>query len=105
MVSYPRSPRYRNRLGNACVLGFALGSPLLLLLGNLSIYNEAIIWGLALSLAALLFAFRSRQAEGNALTRALLAFSLCAGCALLSRATVGAPFILIARILAPGPPR
>jgi hypothetical protein len=78
---------------------------LLLLLGNLSIYNEAIIWGLALSLAALLFAFRSRQAEGNALTRALLGFSLCAGCALLSRVTFGAPFILIAPILALGLPR
>jgi len=103
--SSPLSPRARNWLGNACVIGFALGSPLLLLLGNLSIYNEAIIWGLALSLAALLFAFRSRQAEGNALTRALLGFSLCAGCALLSRVTFGAPFILIAPILALGLPR
>ena len=100
--SSPLSPRARSWLGNACVIGFALGSPLLLLLGNLSIYNEAIIWGLALSLAALLFAFRSRQAEGNALTRALLGFSLCAGCALLSRVTFGAPFILIAPILALG---
>jgi hypothetical protein len=103
--SSPLSPRARNWLGNACVIGFALGSPLLLLLGNLSIYNEAIIWGLALSLAALLFAFRSRQAEGKALTRALLGFSLCAGCALLSRVTFGAPFILIAPILALGLPR
>src|SRR5437762_7390761 len=100
--SSPLSPRARSWLGNACVIGFALGSPLLLLLGNLSIYNEAIIWGLALSLAALLFAFRSRQAEGNALTRALLGFSLCAGSALLSRVTFGAPFILIAPILALG---
>ena len=105
LCSSPLSPRARNWLGNACVIGFALGSPLLLLLGNLSIYNEAIIWGLALSLAALLFAFRSRQAEGNALTRALLGFSLCAGCALLSRVTFGAPFILIAPILALGLPR
>ncbi len=105
LCSSPLSPRARNWLGNACVIGFALGSPLLLLLGNLSIYNEAIIWGLALSLAALLFAFRSRQAEGNSLTRALLGFSLCAGCALLSRVTFGAPFILIAPILALGLPR
>ena len=105
LCSSPLSPRARNWLGNACVIGFALGSPLLLLLGNLSIYNEAIIWGLALSLAALVFAFRSRQAEGNALTRALLGFSLCAGCALLSRVTFGAPFILIAPILALGLPR
>jgi hypothetical protein len=105
LCSSPLSPRARNWLGNACVIGFALASPLLLLLGNLSIYNEAIIWGLALSLAALLFALRSRQAEGNALTRALLGFSLCAGCALLSRVTFGAPFILIAPILALGLPR
>jgi hypothetical protein len=105
LCSSPLSPRARSWLGNACVIGFALGSPLLLLLGNLSIYNEAIIWGLALSLAALLFAFRAQQAEGNALTRALLGFSLCAGCALLSRVTFGAPFILIAPILALGLPR
>ena len=42
------SPRWQNWLGNACLVGFALGSPLLLLLGNLSIYDEAIIWGLGL---------------------------------------------------------
>jgi hypothetical protein len=94
------SSRARNRLGNACVVGFALGSPLLLLLGNLSIYDEAIIWGLAWSLAALHFAFRSRQAEGAALTRLLLGFSLCAAGALLSRVTFGAPFVLIAPLLA-----
>ena len=94
------SPRARNWLGNACVIGFALGSPLLLLLGNLSIYDEAIIWGFALSLGAIFFAFRSRKAEGNILTGALLGFSLCAGCALLSRVTFGAPFILIAPFLA-----
>jgi hypothetical protein len=98
--SSPLSSRARNWVGNACVVGFALGSPLLLLLGNLSIYDEAIIWGLAWSLAALLFAFRSRQAEGAALTRSLLGFSLCAAGALLSRVTFGMPFILIALLLA-----
>jgi hypothetical protein len=87
-------------LGNACIVGFAFGSPLLLLLGNLSIYNEAIIWGLAWSLAALYFALRSRQSEGAALTGALLGFSLCAAGALLSRGTFGIPFILIAPLLA-----
>jgi len=94
------SSRGRNWLGNACIVGFALGSPLLLLLGNLSIYGEAIIWGLAWSLAALYFTFRSRQADGVALTRSLLGFSLCATGALLSRVTFGIPFILIAPILA-----
>ncbi len=70
-----------------------------------SIYDEAIIWGLALSLGAIFFAFRSRQAEGSALTGALLGFSFCAGGALLSRVTFGAPFILIAPFLALRLPR
>jgi hypothetical protein len=90
----------RNWVGNAYIVGFAFGSPLLLLLGNLSIYDEAIIWGLAWSLAALFFAFRSRQAESAALTRSLLGFSLCAAGALLSRVTFGMPFIFIALLLA-----
>ena len=94
------SSRWQNWLGNVCLVGFALGSPLLLLLGNLSIYDEAIIWGLAWSLAALYFACRSRTAEGAVLTRCLLAFSFCAAAALLSRATFGAPFLLIALLLA-----
>jgi hypothetical protein len=98
--SSPLSSRARNWVSNACVIGFALGSPLLLLLGNLSIYDEAIIWGFAWSLAALYFACRSRTTEGAALTRSLLAFSFCAGAALFSRATFGAPFILIAPVLA-----
>jgi hypothetical protein len=103
--SSPLSSRARNCLGNACVIGFLFGSPLLLLLGNLSIYDEAIIWGLALSLGAIFFAFRSRQTEGSALTGALLGFSFCAGGALLSRVTFGAPFILIAPFLALRLPR
>jgi hypothetical protein len=83
--SSPLSSRARNWIGNACMIGFALGSPLLLLLGNLSIYDEAIIWGFAWSIAALYFACRSRTTEGAALTRSLLAFSFCAAAALLSR--------------------
>jgi len=94
------SSRWRNWVGNACLVGFAFGSPLLLLLGNLSIYGEAMIWGLAWSLAALYFACRSRKAESSTLTRSLFAFSLCAGCALLSRVTFGAPLLLIAPVLA-----
>jgi hypothetical protein len=94
------SSRWRNWIGNACVVGFAFGSPLLLLLGNLSIYGEAVIWGLAWSLAAVYCACRSRTAEGAPLTRSLLAFSFCAGGALLSRVTFGAPFLLIAPLLA-----
>ena len=105
LQSSPLSSCARNWLGNICVIGFAFGSPLLLLLGNLSIYDEAIIWGLALSLGAIFFAFRSRQADSGACTRALLGFSLCAGGALLSRVTFGAPLILIAPLLALGLPR
>src|SRR5215208_3185624 len=94
------SSRWKVVLGNACVIGFAFGSPLLLLLGNLSIYDEAIIWALAWSLAALYFAWRSRETEGAALTRSLLAFSFCAGAALLSRVPFGAPLLLISPVLA-----
>jgi hypothetical protein len=100
LCSSSLSLRGRAWLGNACIVGFAFGSPLLLLLGNLSIYDEAIIWGLAWSLAALHFVLRSRQSEGAALMRALLGFSLCAAGALLSRGTFGMPFILIAPLLA-----
>ena len=91
---------WRNALGNACLIGFAFGSPLLLLLANPSLYHEAIIWGLAWSLAALYFALQSRETEGAALIGSLLAFSFCAGAALLSRATFGAPILLIAPLLA-----
>jgi len=91
---------WKSWLGNASLVGFALGSPLLLLLGNLSIYDEAIIWGLAWSLAALYFALRAGEAGAAALTWSLAAFSFCAGAALLSRATFGAPFLLIAPVLA-----
>jgi hypothetical protein len=64
MRSAPLWNVWKGLLGNACMLGFAFGSPLLLLLGNLFIYDEAIVWGLAWSLAALYFALRSREAEG-----------------------------------------
>jgi hypothetical protein len=101
----PLSTRARNWLGNACLGGFVLGSPLLFLLGNLSIYNEAIIWGFAWSLAALFFAERCRDAEGRALTCALTGFSVCTGSALLSRVTFGAPLLLIAPLLALRLPR
>jgi hypothetical protein len=98
--SSPLTSQWQTALGNAALVGFVLGSPLLLLLGNLSIYDEAIVWGLAWALTALYFALRSREAEGAALTWSLLAFSFSAGAALLSRVTFGAPFVLIAPALA-----
>ena len=96
----PLSPRARTWTGNICLAAFAFGSPLIFLAGNLSIYNESIIWGLAWAIAALYFAFRILGANPANLTRALLGFSISAGCSLLSRATFGAPLILIALILA-----
>src|ERR1051326_8206341 len=104
---YPAGHGKWSRISGFCaavmaLFAFAFGSPLLLLLGNLSIYDEAIIWGLALSLGAIFFGLRSRQSDARRLTRDLLAFSLCAGGALLSRVTFGAPFILIAPLLALG---
>jgi len=94
------SARWRLPLGGACLIGFVFATPLLFLLGNLSIYSEAIIWGLAWSVAALFFAWRCRRAEGRALTISLLGFSISAACALLSRVTFGAPLVLIAPLLA-----
>ena len=94
------SSRARNLLGGACLVGFVFGTPLLFLLGNLSIYNEAIIWALAWAIAALFFAWRSQTAEGQALTLSVLGFSVSAACGLLSRVTYGAPLVLIAAVLA-----
>lgn len=90
----------RRLLGNALVVGFVFCSPILFLVGNLSIYNEGIVWGLAWSLAALFFAFRSREEEGGSLRRSLFGFSLCSVGALLSRVTFGIPLIIIAPLLA-----
>jgi len=93
------SARWQNWVGSACLVGFVFGSPLLFFVGSPTIYNEAILWGFAWSVAALYFALRSRETDGAALTWSLLAFSCCAGAALLSRATFGAPFLLIAGLL------
>jgi hypothetical protein len=98
--SSPLSSRARNWIGNACVAGFVLATPFLFLLGSLSIYNEAIIWGLAWALAGLFFACRSVNSHGRALTYSLLGFSFSAAAALLSRVTFGMPLVLIAPALA-----
>jgi len=93
------SARWRKWMGSACLVGLVFGSPVLFFVGSPTIYNEAILWGLAWSLAALYFALRSRVAEGATLTYSLLAFSFSAAAALLSRATFGVPFLLIAPLL------
>jgi hypothetical protein len=72
------STRWQNWVGGACLVGFVFGSPLLFFVGSPTIYNEAILWGFAWSVAGLYFALRSREADGAALTWSLLAFSCCA---------------------------
>lgn len=94
------SRRAQILIGNASLFGFVFASPLLFLVGNASIYNEAMIWGFAWSTVALFFACRSRRAHGTKSVYALLGFSVCAAAALLSRATFGAPLVLIAIALA-----
>jgi hypothetical protein len=93
-------PIVRERFEIVCLVAFAFASPLLLLLGEASIYNEAAIWGLAGSMAALLFAFRSREKSGWHLTFTLIAFSISGGAALLARVTFGIPLLIVAVLLA-----
>jgi hypothetical protein len=93
-------PGVRNWIGNTCLIGFVFATPLVFLVGNTSIYNEAIVWGLAWSLAALYFACRCQKVEDSALKRSLLAFSFCSAFALLSRLTFALPLVLIAPLLA-----
>jgi hypothetical protein len=91
--------RAREWIGNASLIGFVFASPLLFLIGNLSIYNEAIIWGFAWSTAALFFLERIRNRSDRGGVWSLFGFSFCATCALLSRATFALPFLLIAPLL------
>ena len=91
--------RWRSWLGNACLVGFTFGTPLLFLLGNLSIYSEAIIWAWAWSVTALCCAWRSRTASERARTLWLLGFSISAAGALLARVTYGGPLVLVALAL------
>ena len=99
LLKSPLSVSAGRLLGNALVVGFILGSPILFLLGNLSIYNEGIIWGLAWCLGALYFVNLSQDAEGRTLTCSLIGFSVCSSFALLSRVTFGAPLVMIAPLL------
>ena len=93
-------PIARERFAIVCLVAFAFASPLLLLLGEASIYNEAAAWGLAGSIAALLFAFRCRERSGWRLTTNLIAFSISAGAALLARVSFGVPLLIVAVLLA-----
>jgi hypothetical protein len=90
----------RNWLGNAALAGFVFATPLLFLMGSLSIFNEAVIWALAWSISALFFAVRAWKDHGRSLTWSLLGFSFSVAGALLSRVTFGLPLLLIAPLLA-----
>jgi len=90
----------RNWIGNACLIGFVLATPLLYLLGSLSIYSEAIIWAFGWSTCALFFAAHALQSEGRLFTLSLLGFSIAVAGALLSRVTFGLPLLLITPLLA-----
>ena len=93
------SPGARNWIGNASLVGFILATPLLFLIGSLSIFNEADIWALAWSVSAIFFAVRARQSDGRRLTIALFGFGFSAAAALLSRVTFGLPLLFVAAIL------
>ena len=95
----PLSSTARNWIGNACLLGFVLATPLLFLIGSLSIFNEADIWALAWSIGAIFFAARARHSDGRRLTLALFGFGFSAAAALLSRVTFGLPLLLVGTIL------
>jgi hypothetical protein len=99
------SPRAQNWVGNAAVAGLAFASPLLLLVGDPSIYDEAVVWGFAWALAALSFAWQCHLSNDLAKPGPLLGFSLCAAAALLSRVTFGLPFVVVAAALAVCLPR
>lgn len=76
-------------------LGFALGTPILLLIASVSIYHETILWGLFWSLLGIwcLWAPRSDIAQ-------LTLFSLsCAG-AVLSRLSFALPLFIILAVMA-----
>ena len=90
---------WKTWVGSFCIVGFAFGSPLLFFVGSPTIYNEAIIWGLAWSIASLHFAVRTQMTEGKAQTRALLGFSFCVGATVLARVTFAAPLLLMVPVL------
>jgi hypothetical protein len=99
------TPHQRAWVGSFCLLGFVFATPFLFLLGNLSIYNEAILWAFATSITAIFFLDRSLGESGPRRTWYLCGFSTFAGAALLSRVTYGLPFLFVLPLLVHGLPR
>lgn len=89
---------HRTLMGCSCLVGFALASPLPFLLGNLSIYNESMLWAFAWSMGAFYFVERIVTDE-NSSCWALAGFSIAAGAALHSRVTFGLPLFLLSPLL------
>lgn len=90
------SPGAAAVLAAGVAAGFALGSPLLLLVASGKIYHEAILWGFAAAAWGVGYAFELAFALGEAARRrALLGLSVAAGAALLARLTFGLPLYLL----------
>ncbi|MGV8040841.1 MAG: NPCBM/NEW2 domain-containing protein [Thermoanaerobaculaceae bacterium] len=76
------------------VLGFGLGSPVAFLISCARLYHEAILWGVAWSVAGLLCAWEASR-DGVRQGLALAGLAVCTGGALLSRLTFGLPLLVI----------
>lgn len=80
-------------LARIVTVTFAIGSPLLIIVAWPSMFNEAMLWGLATSLWA--YHALARIIIARELTpRVLLQLSLCSGLALFSRVTFAVPLYL-----------
>ena len=92
------STRWQKWMGGACLVGFVFGF-LFCFLSEAPLFKRTILWESCLVCGLSLFRFAIPEVRGRALMWSLLAFSFCAGAALLSRPTFGAPFLLIAVLL------
>ncbi len=92
------SPLARRGWLAGSLLGFGLGTPLLFLVSCARVYHEAMLWGLALSLAALAAVLEIVRDAGRQ-RAAFLLFSTFLGAACLARLTFALPLCLIAAVV------
>lgn len=90
-----RLSRHRPLLAAILTFGVTLGSPITYLMSCARIYHEAILWGLAGGLWAVLCFIRFFEAPANRRTAALIPLGVAAGIALLSRVTFGAAALVL----------
>lgn len=76
------------------LLGFGLGTPLLILLTESHVYHESILWGLSACLWGMYFTKLLISSEGKPVINLIL-ISFCAGAAFLSKVTFGVVLYLI----------